>query len=444
MYKNKITAWGLDKKNKRCEAEAILREKRKRDAAGQPCVFIARGFVVDVDDVERFCKRSRISVPFNGDAVGDEVSLPPEIQCVPLEPSTRPMDEPSNFSVLRGLFYHIAVHADSCFERGIWKIESGNVSHFGKHCWAGYQVLSHIQDDIEAASTLFRRGDYSIGGTFLRSAFRPFDSLVQSNCHNTLYQILRILDDLHRHGLAEIGKEMTKHLAAMAVKVLPAADPRRALCQLLRHLQMDSARHLLATLEVYVRDLWAKRLEDQSILPLIMPFGSERNYLFKGKEMRDIEGIVSRFDEGFGPSHSRTLRTWQDACYSLFPDRTEEAETLSKKVVQCLIESTITVHPGDIALAYYVLGSSQLLQKKLKSARENLAWALEFREQYKSGDYFDHRKLRIMLELKYVTYQLGEIEEVQKLQAQIKRMCQTVEAEDERERQELLSSTEAS
>jgi len=62
MYKTRIKAWGIDKKNKKGEIGTILRQKAQRDAVGKASKFTLRGRPVDLSDVERYRKRNSISV----------------------------------------------------------------------------------------------------------------------------------------------------------------------------------------------------------------------------------------------------------------------------------------------------------------------------------------------------------------------------------------------
>jgi hypothetical protein len=60
MYKDKMTLWHFDKKNKTCEMKAIIHRKRKRDAAGKPSTFRVRGKVVDCCAVSRYLKKKKV------------------------------------------------------------------------------------------------------------------------------------------------------------------------------------------------------------------------------------------------------------------------------------------------------------------------------------------------------------------------------------------------
>src|SRR5271170_6048661 len=94
MYKNKITAWGLDKKNKRGEMEAILRKKTTRDAVGKASAFTIRGKPVDFADVQRYAHRKRISDADIQALVSQSPQTPPDLTCCTPPSLPSPIDAP--------------------------------------------------------------------------------------------------------------------------------------------------------------------------------------------------------------------------------------------------------------------------------------------------------------------------------------------------------------
>jgi hypothetical protein len=62
MYKNRITKWGLDKRNKEAEIQAIVRKKTVRAAIGKPSEFNLRGRLVDSKKVENCLKQRSLSI----------------------------------------------------------------------------------------------------------------------------------------------------------------------------------------------------------------------------------------------------------------------------------------------------------------------------------------------------------------------------------------------
>jgi hypothetical protein len=61
MYKRRIRLWGLDKKHKKHEVLEILRLEAQRVAEGKRSTFVLRGRVVDMDDINRYLMRKKIS-----------------------------------------------------------------------------------------------------------------------------------------------------------------------------------------------------------------------------------------------------------------------------------------------------------------------------------------------------------------------------------------------
>ena len=62
MYKNRITKWKLDKRNKEPEMMAVIRKKCQRDAVQKASEFHIRGRLVDLDNVHRYLKRKGMSI----------------------------------------------------------------------------------------------------------------------------------------------------------------------------------------------------------------------------------------------------------------------------------------------------------------------------------------------------------------------------------------------
>jgi hypothetical protein len=61
MYKNRIIKWGFVKKNKEDEMKAIVKKKFVRAAIGKKSMFKLRGWIVALEDVERYIKRKLLS-----------------------------------------------------------------------------------------------------------------------------------------------------------------------------------------------------------------------------------------------------------------------------------------------------------------------------------------------------------------------------------------------
>ena len=62
QYKNRISEWKLDKRNKKDDVLALVRKKVQRDAAARKSSFRLRSRAVNLEDAFRYLKRKGISI----------------------------------------------------------------------------------------------------------------------------------------------------------------------------------------------------------------------------------------------------------------------------------------------------------------------------------------------------------------------------------------------
>src|SRR3954470_12969549 len=94
MYKNRITKWKLDKRNKEPEMMAVVRKKRQRDAIGKASEFHVRGRLVDLNNVHRYLKRKGISIE---NAIELGAASPAELLCYTPDGVPRSLRNPEIF-----------------------------------------------------------------------------------------------------------------------------------------------------------------------------------------------------------------------------------------------------------------------------------------------------------------------------------------------------------
>ncbi|KPI34291.1 uncharacterized protein AB675_8232, partial [Cyphellophora attinorum] len=229
QYKNRITAWGLDKNVKRAEAEAILREHRRRTALGQQCIFVSRGWLVDVANLERFNKR-----------------LSPEIRIIVL-PTTlsAAITAPSDYETLRALFHYTSVLFHSFFDRDVYTLSSSppsksapssprarspirehrrsslpnltypamrirptelQRSHRGeRRRTPDYRSLDTSYDLTLSALQRLRDGEYYLAGQILDRAFAGLDEVVRSDHPNGIGVVIKTVGACFKAGFGEVG-----------------------------------------------------------------------------------------------------------------------------------------------------------------------------------------------------------------------------------------------
>ena len=256
----------MDKNVKRDEAAAILREKARREAMGQSCIFISRGWLVDVANLERFSKRAKLpSRSTKTGSTGDEQQqqqsapdLPNDICCIPLPARMQPIDSPGDFEVLRKLFHYTSVLFHSFFDRD-----------FVSMVRRDYTMLDQSYNFILDAMKHLNRGAYSRGGALLDSAFALFDDIVQSNHPNGLSVVLKTVATCHRAGFDDIAERVAMYTRDLAGVRLEARDPRSVLFRMLPAVRMDPQGQTFGVYELFCQDLWRKRMPENSLLVLL-------------------------------------------------------------------------------------------------------------------------------------------------------------------------------
>lgn len=127
MYKSHITAWGLRKNNSVHEARAIMSKKRVLDALGLTSVFIVRGELADLEDVQRCYKRAQRSLSMadeEEEGGGGKKNLPDGVSCVVFQDSVTFIKAPDRLRNLESFLHHTAIHVEGCFDQGLWRSSS--------------------------------------------------------------------------------------------------------------------------------------------------------------------------------------------------------------------------------------------------------------------------------------------------------------------------------
>lgn len=150
MYKNKITEWHLDKKNKRDDVLAVLRKKSERDAVGKKTVFKLRGRDVDSKDVQRYAARNHISEDSINALVASHPQTPPDLQCLTPEPVPGTIPGRNECDLHEEILRRFRTYMLGSYEQGVWsstadgtniKIRQDKVA-FRKLKLAGYITLT--------------------------------------------------------------------------------------------------------------------------------------------------------------------------------------------------------------------------------------------------------------------------------------------------------------
>jgi hypothetical protein len=134
IYKNRITKWGFDKKNKEDEMKAIAKKKFVRAAIGKKSMFKLRGQIVALEDVERYIKRKLLSpaeiVMQASSTSKSPASTPNGLECITPPNVPASTQAPEIFKVPEHIFIIIRDYFLGSFGAGTWVAENGSSDCF--------------------------------------------------------------------------------------------------------------------------------------------------------------------------------------------------------------------------------------------------------------------------------------------------------------------------
>ena len=198
MYKSHFTTWGLRKNNRVVEAQEILRAKSLLASQGMSSLFIVRGRLADIEDLERCCRRAK-ALPTEFDE-NDIAILPTGIECVIFRDGITSISSPENFKQLQCLLHYTAVHVDSCFDRGLWSSGSDDEELVQYYSARDKEILRLCLESIYNAGVCFKSGQAQLGGAHARLALEHLPNLLRRNHQGSMGNLLLELQRLQERG----------------------------------------------------------------------------------------------------------------------------------------------------------------------------------------------------------------------------------------------------
>jgi Clr5 domain len=366
MYKSHITLWGLRKNNQLREAQAILRKKYALESAGFHPLFLIRGQLADMNDIERCCKRAKAEFSTT-DADAEDHSLPESVEYLGFQYHLNLIDAPAKFTELQRFLHNTLVHFDSCFDRGLWRSESDDqdlaypqdMELLAKQCF----------DDLSYATACFENGHSRLGQVFAQRAFDNFSAVLQTNHQDVISALLVQLDRIQRKGLDVFLLDAVSRFAKLASTDLPLAHPHAALFNALETLAYDSIGslyqvHIAQRRSLYIRNVG--RDHYRVVRTETLPSLSEDVNL---TPLTHIQEAVALADTRYGPTSRRSLLILASYCCRIYrTDRSMESEVLFSELVQ---RAEQTGPCQTRVSARYRLGKLQRDQGKNQEARRH-------------------------------------------------------------------------
>jgi hypothetical protein len=191
MYKNHVSKWGLDKKNKSEEMRAILRKKTERSQLGKKSSFTLRGRPVDMVDVERYIKRNHITerdVMPNGT---HRPITPVVLRCFTPKAVPRSPRSPIVYEMPEQIFDSIKIYLTGSIQAGSW-VSDREDSHCrsAKYDPDAAQALISLYDCLSAACVLVGQGEHKEAGLYMNKACSKIETIVRAEEPDMLRSLL--------------------------------------------------------------------------------------------------------------------------------------------------------------------------------------------------------------------------------------------------------------
>ena len=191
MYKNHISKWGLDKKNKSEEMKAVLRKKTQRSQLNKKSCFTLRGRPVDMAYVERYLKRNHITVRDVMPTGTHRPITPPDLRCFTPETVCRSPRSPAVYDTPQQIFNSIRIYLDGSIRAGIWVSDREDSLCRSSACDPeAPQALISLYDCLSAACVLVGQGEHQEAGLYMNKACSKIETIVRAQEPDMLRSLL--------------------------------------------------------------------------------------------------------------------------------------------------------------------------------------------------------------------------------------------------------------
>lgn len=198
MFKSRIRAWGLDKKNKSREVHEILRQQARRRSVGKQTIFILRGRPVDMAAVERYAKRKGLSIDEEPPSSG-RPTLKQDLICFTPPPTPIFLDAPKSLRNVEDFLHCFSAFVEESLNSGVQRLGKDVM---GFACVFRVVYPSSAQDQfflsIERGVQRYSGGNITQAYRQWRRAFSQLESVIYSRNYSQLICLVEIIAHLAR------------------------------------------------------------------------------------------------------------------------------------------------------------------------------------------------------------------------------------------------------
>jgi hypothetical protein len=417
MYKNHITKWKLDKRNKEHEIMAIVRKKRQRDAVGKASEFHVRGRVINLDDVHRYLKRKGVSVE---DAIAQRAATPSDLYCytpgaVPSSPSN-----PEIFETPRRLLVSIRSYVLGSLESKTWLVKDDDDIHVSIK--ATHVPLTDVMIDslLTAYNLLQERSFEKAGQLLIRASAVIRDVLLQED-PQMLVEVFDIMILMLRSGWSECCNIILNQFSDMAATILPGLHPLRHIFNSLSSLDRGLTEDAVTCAWESFLDVF-EQAQGASSATVILCRG---NYIYRIGTVRDpvvaeyeLHAMVKVCKEVDGRLDYRYAQAMLGlAKFLWFRGRYADAEAAAKEAIHCADVGNYRLAKGMWCNGMETLAAIQYQNFDDELAESTLRQLIDVNGN--TWGWQDERTLRLLTQLEKWLRKFGKHDEAADVSEQI-------------------------
>ncbi|KEF57145.1 uncharacterized protein A1O9_07335 [Exophiala aquamarina CBS 119918] len=212
------------------------------------------------------------------------------------------------FSDFRRLLWFTGVHFRRCFSSSVWERDDWGLHCRGKKLRVGLRALSNMHSKISAGLAEICNGESDNGQALLRTALKVNESVVATQHHRQIPNLLAIMTLLRTDGRDRDYNTLTNPLSAHALEYLPSCDPRREVIPVLPRLPMDKEGGLYIAFDSFCRHAWMSAVDGDPLkayysynqASFTSFYAGEFYNFFRKKQTHETQQTPRNADQGLG------------------------------------------------------------------------------------------------------------------------------------------------
>jgi hypothetical protein len=267
MFKSRIKAWRLDKKNKCSEVQEIIRLLTIRKSLGKESVFVLRGRPVDIADIERYARRKRLNmISKHPTQPSSDTML--DLICFTPPPTPVSLHAPGLLRNVQCFLYFSDAFVKDSLQSGSWSL---NTNVMGFTCVHGPGYPTNARNgfflSIERGVGRYRWGEMPQAYQQWRRALSQLRFIVCSRNPSQLMCLVETIAYLAEYE-SEVAALMLRYLGYLVNSERAYSDTRLAMLQSLSRLEVKDMPEIAQTTKICSQEAFRKHFFTESFFLL--------------------------------------------------------------------------------------------------------------------------------------------------------------------------------